>query len=231
MVTRRAAARAVAAGQVTGTAAVPLALHVAARIAERNAEEFAYDPTQLANALRDLIGAIDPDGVPVCDPDVLLRDCRTVADIVASPQLKAAVEAAGRLRASFRDDLAVVAVLPGPATVVRHTGAGEAAASDAVLALGKDFLGAGADLLIVHDPVVQDGAEVPVATLTTLANIARFHQAVALTHAQERYGLTATVPVDLHAPVAVHGVAVTPGPLVRDTDIAVLRDWVAAVRG
>ena len=43
--TRRATARSVATGQTTGTVAVPLALHVSARIAERDAEDFLYDPT------------------------------------------------------------------------------------------------------------------------------------------------------------------------------------------
>ena len=93
-------------------------------------------------------------------------------------------------------------------------------------ALGKEFLAAGADVL-----VVQDEDELPGAALTTLANVARFHQAAALSHGTERYGLTATVPVDLHAPAHVAGVAVTPGSLARDTDLSVLRDWVTAVRG
>ncbi|MGO9217523.1 MAG: hypothetical protein ACLP5E_07105 [Streptosporangiaceae bacterium] len=33
------------------------------------------------------------------------------------------------------------------------------------------------------------------------------------------------------SPAQVRGVAVTPGSLTRHTDLAVLRDWVAAVRG
>ena len=224
--TRRATARSVAAGQATGTVAVPLALHVSARIAERDAEDFLYDPTHLANALRDLIGAIDPDGVPVSDSEVLLDGCRSVADVAASPQLKAAVEATARLRASFRDDIVLVAVLPGPAAVAARTGADAAAAAEAVLALGKAFLGAGADMLIV-----QDEAESPGTSLSTLANVARFHQAVALSHGHERYGLPGTVPVDLQAPAMATGVASTPGQLPRDTDLSVLRDWVTVVRG
>lgn|SRR5271165_117004 len=223
MPSRRALVRGVAAGQVPGAVAVPLALHVSARIAERDAEEFVYDPTELANALRDLIDAIDPDGVPVCDPGVLLADCRTAAGIITSQQLAAAVEATRRLRASSGDAIALVAVLPGPAAIARVTGAADA---DAVLALGKEFLAAGADVL-----VIQDEDELPGAALTTLANVARFHQAAALSHGTERYGLTATVPVGLHAPAHVVGVAVTPGSLARDTDLSVLRDWVTAARG
>jgi hypothetical protein len=94
------------------------------------------------------------------------------------------------------------------------------------LALGKEFLAAGADLLIV-----EDDDELPGTALTTLANIARFHQAAALSHGAARYGLPATVSVGLEAPASVPGVVVMPGALARDTDIAVLRDWVAAVRG
>jgi hypothetical protein len=117
-------------------------------------------------------------------------------------------------------------VLPGPAAIARHTATTGAVAADIVLALGKEFLAAGADVIVVHDE-----AEVPGTPLTTLANVARFHQAAALSHAVERYGLPATVPLDLYAPAHVPGVALTPGSLARDTDITVLRDWVAAVRG
>lgn len=226
MATRRAAARAVATGQTAGTVAVPLALHVSARIAERDAEEFVYDPTQLANALRDLIEAIDPDGVPVCDPAVLLAGCQSAGDVLISGQLTAAVEATRRLRASFGDDIALVAVLPGPAVIARCTTATQVAAADIVLALGREFLAAGTDMIVVDDET-----EAPGMPLTTLANVARFHQATALSHAVERYGLPATVPLELHAPVHARGVVLTSGPLARDTDIAVLRDWVAVVRG
>lgn len=225
MPTRRAAARAAASGQA-GTVAVPLALEVAARIAERDPEDFRHDPTQLANGLRDLIGAIDPDGVPVCDADALLDGCRTAADLLASGQVAAAAEAASRLRSSYGDNLALAAVLPGPAAISRATGTAVAAAADVVLGLGRQFLIAGADIIVVDDE-----AETPGTKLTTLANVARFHQAAALSQSVARYGLAATTPVDLYAPAHVPGVAVTPRPLARDTDIAVLSDWVAGVRG
>jgi hypothetical protein len=223
---RRSLVRGVATGQAAGTAAVPLALHVSARIAERDAEDFVYDATQLANALRDLANAIDPDGLPVCDPEVLLDGCQTTADIAGSRQLKTAVEATRRLRATFGDGIALVAVLPGPAMIAGRTGAAATAATETVLSLGKEFLAAGADLLIV-----QDVDEAPAGGLTTLANVARFHQAAALSNGGSRYGLPGTVPVGLEAPDSVPGVVVTPGTLARDTDIAVLRDWVTAVRG
>jgi len=233
----RAIAAGLAAGRPAGTLAVPLALHVSARIAERDAEDFAYDPTQLANALRDLIHAIDPDGVPVCDPDLLLAGCLTAGEIAASQQLTAAVEAARRLRASFGDRIALVAVLPGPATIAARTGAAlvdgtQPGAADCLLTLGKEFLAAGADVIVVHDetgPPDRPGATR--TALTTLANVARFHQAAALSHAVPRYGLPATVPVGLGEPAHVPGVVLTPGSLPRDTDISALRDWVTAVRG
>ena len=48
---------------------------MSARIAERDAGDFVCDATQLANALRDLIEAVGPDGVPVTDAAVLLAGC------------------------------------------------------------------------------------------------------------------------------------------------------------
>ena len=229
MATPRAVARGIAAGQAAGTLAVPLALHVSARIAERDADEFVYDATQLANALRDLVEAVDPDGVQVSDPAVLLTGCRDAEDVVGSEQLGVAVEATRRLRASFRDEVTLVAVLPGPSVLSALAGAGGALdVADVVLALGKEFLGAGADVLLVQDEVEAPGLS-PGVSLGTLANVARFHQAVALAHGAPRYGLAGTAVVGLDAPVGVRGVVVTPGALARDTDISVLCDWVAGV--
>ncbi len=219
----RAVVRGLAAGRESGTLAVPLALHVSARIQERDAEDFVYDATQLANALRDLIEAVDPDGVPVSDVEVLLT---TAEQMLGSEQLKAALEATRRLRSSYGDAIALVAVVPGPATIASRLGADGPAAADAVVTLGKEFLAAGTDVIIVDDVT-----EAPGVSLSTLANVARFHQGVALTHAVQRYGLAAATPVELEAPTTVPGVAVTSVSLARDTDIAVLSDWVSTVRG
>ena len=228
MSTPRSAARALAAGQPGATLAIPRALHVSARIAERDAEDFVCDATQLANALRDLIEAVGPDGVPVTDAGVLLAGYAGTGSLLASEQLSAALEATGRLRASYGDAIVLAAVLPGPAVIATAAGAAGAdgAAADAVLALGREFLAARADVLIVHD----DG-ELPGTSLGTLANIARFHQALALAHPAERYGLPAVSACGLRSPAHVPGVAVTSESLPRDTDLAVLRDWVTAVRG
>jgi hypothetical protein len=224
--TPRAVARSLAAGQPGSTLAVPLALHVSARIAERDAEAFMYDATQLANALRDLIEAVGPDGIQVSDPQVLLAGCASAGHLASSEQLKVALEATGRLRASFGDAVAMVAVLPGPSAIADHVEAAGPAAADAVVAMGREFLSAGADVIIVHDH-----AELPGLSLATLANIARFHQALAVSSPTGQYGLPAVVPLSLHSPAHVPGVAITSESLDRDTDIALLRDWVSAVRG
>ena len=217
--------RALLSGQRGGVLAVPLALQVAARIQERDAEDFVHDATQLANALRDLVDAVDPDGVPVTAPEVLLDGCGSTSALAASDQLSVAVEATRRLRTSLGDRIALVATLPGPATVAERCAAMPAAAADAVLALGKQFLAAGADVLLVVDEAGPAGA-----TLSTLANIARFHQALALSHPGDRYGLAAATVVPLGSPAAGAGVTVTNEELDRRTDIGLLGDWVATVR-
>lgn len=83
------------------TLAVPLALRLAAKIAERPWEVFTTDPTQLANGLGDLLEAVRPDGVVVTLPD-------------SGVLLDVAVEATRRLRATVRDEAVLIAVLaPG----------------------------------------------------------------------------------------------------------------------
>jgi hypothetical protein len=194
-----------------GAVAVPLALRLAARIQERDWDDFTRDPTQLANGLRDLVDACGPDGVPVTTPEVLL-DGGT--DLLGSEQGVAALEATRRLRASMGDRVALVACLPGPAALP--------GGSDALLAAGKEFLAAGADVLVVladHGP-----------PLGTLANVARFHQALAL-GCCDAHGLPVVARVPLHAPLPTPGVVLTTEDLPRDTDVSVLEDWVDAVRG
>jgi hypothetical protein len=72
-----------------GTIAVPLALAPAARIAEREWEAFLTDPTQLANGLRDLIDAVNPDAVPLTSDDELLTEATSGAGS-QGPHLRAA---------------------------------------------------------------------------------------------------------------------------------------------
>src|SRR5699024_7385224 len=150
-----------------GVVAVPLALPSAARIQEREWEEFLTDPTQLANGLRDLHQAVSPDGLAVTDAVTLLEQAS--ADLVSGAHAQAALEAVSRLRSSLGDSVALIAPVPGPGRVAA-TGAGDP--EDAVQALGKELLGAGVDALLVLD----DGDPGP--GLGTLGNIARFHQAV-----------------------------------------------------
>ena len=190
---------------------VPLAHRLAARIQERDWEDFTCDPTQLANGLRDLADAVAPDGVAVSVPEVLLEGGR---DVAAADQTAAALEATRRLRTSFGDRLALLAVLPGPADVD-----GGAAG---VLACAKEFLAAGADGVVVLGQ--------PGGSLSTLANVARFHQAVALGD-DPAHGLPVVERRRLDDPAPATGVVLTDVSLDRDTDVSALEDWVIAVRG
>jgi hypothetical protein len=191
--------------------AVPLAHRLAARIQERDWEDFTRDPTQLANGLRDLVGAVGPDGVAVCLPDVLLEGGD---DVLAGEQGVAALEATRRLRASMGDRIALVACLPGPAAV--------AGGADGVLAAGREFLAAGADALVVLGPAV--------GSLSTLANVARFHQAVALGD-HGGHGLPVVERRLLDEPSPADGLVLTDVHLAGDTDVSELEDWVVTVRG
>lgn len=190
--------------------AVPLALAPSARIQERVWESFTEDPTQLANGLRDLYSAVAPDGLVVTDAGLLLDQGE--AGLLTGPHARAALEATRRLRTSLGDLVAVVIALP-------------VAEPGALLEAGKEFLGAGADLLLILDDDPALGS-----SLSTLVNVARFHQAVAAS--------TGTAPplaratrYALQSPHAVDGIAVTDEWLPRDTDLTELEDWVQAVRG
>ena len=191
--------------------AVPLAHRLAARIQERDWAEFTCDPTQLANGLRDLAEAVAPDGLAVCLPDVLLEGG---PDLLGSEQSAAAREATARLRTTFGDRVALLAVLPGPA----EADGGPAG----VLAAAKEFLAAGADGIVVLGR--------PAGSLSTLANVARFHQAVALGD-EAAHGLPVVDRRTLAEPAPAVGIVLTDVHLPRETDVSELEDWVAAVRG
>lgn len=192
--------------------AVPLAMQVAARIQERDWEAFTCDPTQLANGLRDLVDACAPDGIPLTMPEVLLE----AADPVGGVEAQTALEATRRLRASMGDRVALVACLPGPAALPNG--------GVDVLELGKAFLGAGADAIVVLEHHGDTSA------LSTLANVARFHQAAALGCCAS-HGLPVVERVPLAEPRPATGMVLTADTLTRDTDVSVLEDWVEAVRG
>jgi hypothetical protein len=198
---------------VTGAVVVPLALALAARIQERDWEAFTTDATQLANGLRDLVDACAPDGVPVLTPEVLMAHGDPDPD---GAEVAAALEATRRLRTTMGDQLVLVAVLPGP---------GAFGSSDALLALGKALLGAGVDALVLLE---HHGER---AAVSTLANVARFHQATAFGCCADQGGLPVIDRVGLDAPRAGGGLVLTDAPLPRETDVSVLQEWVVTVRG
>lgn len=219
--TGRASIQALARGQADGSAiAVPLALPSAARIQERDWEDFLDDPTQLANGLRDLHQAVGPDGLVVTDADTLLTQAGE--GLESGRHAQAAVEAVGRLRASLGDAVALVAPVPG---AHRLTAAGSPRPAESVQALGKSLFGAGLDALLVVDDDVDAG-------LSTLANIARFHQGVVAVIGDEvKAPLVAAHEVPLDEPEAMEGLVVTQGVVPHATDITLLEDWVESVRG
>lgn len=204
--------RALAGGSGGQGIAVPLALELAARIQERDWEAFTCDATQLANGLRDLLDAVGPDGLAVTTPRVLLG----APDPAASPQAAAAVEATRRLRSSLAERAVLVACLPGPQALP--------GGADELLGLGKQFLAAGVDAVVVLGDHGTAGA------LSTLANVARFHQALALGCCDQQ-GLPPVQRAALHDARPLPGVVLTDTDLPRVTDITDLEDWVDAVRG
>lgn len=208
----------------SGAVVVPLALAPAARIQEREWEDFTEDPTQLANGLRDLVDAVRPDGVPVTSARLLVE--QAAGSLVPSPHAVAAVEATRRLRQSMDEALVLAAVLPGVATFAA-AGIPEPAAQEQLLDLGKQLLAAGVDLVVVDD----GDAPPPDVNLSTLGNVARFHQALAVATRPLPGGLPPAARVPFDSPRAVDGVAVTAEELTRDTDLTELMEWMDAVRG
>jgi hypothetical protein len=154
---------------------------------------------------------VAPDGLAVALPDVLLEGGPA---LLASEQGSAALEATRRLRASMGDRLALLACLPGPGAVD--------GGADGVLAAAKEFLAAGADGIVVLGS--------PGGSLSTLANVARFHQAVALGD-DAAHALPVVERRPLAEPLPGAGVVLTDVHLARETDVSQLEDWVAVVRG
>lgn len=206
-----------------GTLAVPLALASAARIQERDWEDFLEDPTQLANGIRDLVDAVAPGGVPVSHDDVLLEQVSPMGALVQGSHAVAAIEATRRLRQSLGDRAALVAVVPGPARVSKSAGVDGAAAAESLLELAKALLAAGVDVILVRD----EGPEL--TRLSTLANIARFHQALAVCAGEPCSGLPVIPVVPLATPERTSGVVVTDTHIDRDVDITAIEEWVDAV--
>ena len=193
--------------------AVPLAMAPAARIQERDWQDFTEDPTQLANGLRDLFQAVSPDGLTVSEPLLLLE--QGDRGLLNGPHAHASIEATRRLRLSLGDEVALVACLPGLA---------DADAAD-LLATGKEFLAAGVDVILLFE---EDPGSAP--ELNTLANVARFHQGVVMSTGPSPTLLRATSSA-LDSPTVANALVITDTWLPRETDLVELEEWIEAVRG
>jgi hypothetical protein len=131
----------------------------AAEIDARPVPQFLTDPTKLCNGLRMLSEALRTDVIVTADgrPELLTDGV----------QAAAAVEATRRLAASVAD-VALAAALPGPGR------------GGDPLPLARAFLEAGANLLLLveEQPLPAGSGATWRAAATTVANVARFHQAL-----------------------------------------------------
>jgi hypothetical protein len=159
-VTARTRAKLLLRGRPVAPALVcPLVVAQAAEIDALPVARFLADPTKLCNGLRMLSEALRTDVIVTADGRPgLLTD---------GVQAAAAVEATRRLAASVAD-VALAAALPGPGR------------GDDPLPLARAFLEAGANqLLLVEERPLPAGSRAAwQAVATTVANVARFHQAV-----------------------------------------------------
>jgi hypothetical protein len=137
----------------------PLVVAQAAEIDARPVPQFLTDPTKLCNGLRMLSEALGTDVIVTADgrPELLTDGV----------QAAAAVEATRRL-AALVADVALAAALPGPGR------------GGDPLPLARAFLEAGANLLLLVEerPLPAGSGATWQAAATTVANVARFHQAV-----------------------------------------------------
>ncbi|MEQ8659575.1 MAG: hypothetical protein RLW62_02030 [Gammaproteobacteria bacterium] len=212
---------------------IPLAFEVAARISARPLDAFRNDPTQLANALTELHAAIGADGIVVALAQGMEQAAGVGADaaaLCANGPVAPSLEACRRLRETHGDDVALLAGLSGPRALARELGVDVAAAGDCFTALVKAFCAAGSDVVLVLDDAEDGAAADWQAAVKTADNIARFHQASLLGLDDGILPAPWRVPFDAPAADGL-GFIVTARPLPHDTDIALLRQWVAAVRG
>jgi hypothetical protein len=159
-VTARTRAKLLLRGRPVASALVcPLVVAQAAEIDALPVARFLADPTKLCNGLRMLSEALRTDVIVTADgrPELLTDGV----------QAAAAVEATRRLAASVAD-VALAAALPGPGR------------GDDPLPLARAFLEAGANLLLLVEegPLPAGSGAAWQAAATTVANVARFHQAV-----------------------------------------------------
>jgi hypothetical protein len=200
--------------------AAPLALRPAARIQERDWEEFLRNPTQLANACRDLVDAIAPNVVIVTSPAVLTEEA-VGGPVSTAPHYAAALEAVGRLTESLAHRAAVGVCIPGPSVLVAAGGRTPEQAVAEVTEAGRAALHVGAQVVLIDEPDPVDGA-----SLATLDNIARFHQAYVVVVGEAWGGALGSSIVPLGDRTKGSGLIVTPGELGGVVDISELADWV-----
>lgn len=213
------------------TLAVPVALRLAARIQERPLERFLADPTQLSNGLREFHEAVHPDGLVVTDPEALAEDVASAvapADTAAHPRAATAAEATRRLRATLGDGAALVAFLPGPASVARRRGS-QNEGGEVVIALAKVFLPAGIDVVILVEEAGADtaGYEAP---LRTVANMVRFHRGLSYLQGAAVPFLRAPSVVPLAHPTPTGGLVLTEQDLPPATSMTAVQEWVRKVQ-
>jgi hypothetical protein len=197
-VTARSRARLLLRGRPIAPALVcPLVVAQAAEIDALPLRQFLTDPTKLSGGLRLLSEALASDVIVTADGrSELLSD---------GAQAAAAVEATRRLAAT-RGEAALAAALPGP------SGGAD------LLPLARAFLEAGADLLLLVEagPPPEGSAAAWRAAATTLANVARFHQALPVVvlagGLQDEAAAPPGAVVCVPDPAAGQGLALPPDP-------------------
>jgi hypothetical protein len=214
---------------------IPLAFEVAARISARPLNEFRNDPTQLANGLGELHNTLGSDGI-VCglmsDEHIsATNNAFEAAALLAQPALAASLEATRRLRATYGDNIALLAVVFGPATLAHQFEVAIDIAVTAFLNVQKEYLNAGADLVLVMEGEGADiSSEAWSDCMTTAANVARFHQACLL--GWDIAGLSPPHRVPVSNPEATGlGIVTSAEFIAADADIVELKNWVRSVRG
>lgn len=135
----------------------PLVVAQAAEIGAVPVDDFRRDPTKLANGLQALCEAMELQVISTWDGTPSILDDQGLAE--------AAVEATRRLVVTV-PEAAIAVALPGPSV------------GDDLLPLIRSFLDAGAHLvLLIEDNEITD-PERWRSAVTTITNVARFHQAV-----------------------------------------------------
>jgi hypothetical protein len=195
---------------------IPIVFSLAAKLEGLEPRAFLTNPTKLTNGLSALHRRHRTDGVTAYfDPLLLAEACgcsidwsagmpriagrptvtADVSDITGAGRVPIALEVVRRLRASLRDEPALLAGIAGPVLTGRQlkgedfTGALEDQAAGALsslqqlaqvsVQLAQAFCQAGADIVLVVEPSIPAPAlEAWAAALSPLWNVVRFHGAL-----------------------------------------------------